>query len=104
MRPSKVNDDAKYAFIEFYDGGRTTTKKDLLTLNMAILREANHRWRFAAMNSTPIAYITADSITALLKENGFKKIEIYGSRFLEPLFDHKFSVSEHDWMNVVASR
>ncbi len=104
MRPSKVNDDAKYAFIEFYDGGRTTTKKDLLTLNMAILREANHRWRFAAMNSTPIAYITADSISALLKENGFKKIEIYGSHFLEPLFEHKFSVSEHDWMNVVASR
>ncbi len=104
MRPSKLNDDTKYTFIEFYDSPKVTGKKDLLTLNMAILRHVGHRWTFAAMNSTPIAYISPDIITAVLKEAGFKKVELFGSRFLEPLFEHKFSVSDHDWLNVIASR
>ncbi|KXK10561.1 MAG: hypothetical protein UZ22_OP11002000664 [Microgenomates bacterium OLB23] len=104
MRPSKVNDDTRYAFIEFYDGAKMTGKKDLLTLNMTILRHIGHRWTFAATNSTPIAYINAASITSLLKEAGFAKIELFGSRFLGPLFDEKFDVEQHDWLNVIASR
>ena len=103
-RPSKVNEDTQYTFIEFYDSPKVTGKKDILTLNMTILRHVGHRWAFAAMNSTPIAYITAESITSLLKEAGFKKIDIFGSKFLEPLFEQKFSVKDHDWLNVVATR
>jgi len=104
MRPSKVNEDTQYSFIEFYDNPKVTGKKDLLTLNMTVLRHVGHRWTFAAMNSTPIAYITADSISALLKEVGFKKVELYGSMILGELFEEKFSPTKHDWLNVVATR
>lgn len=103
-RPSKVNDDTKYAFVEFYDDAKLSGKKDLLTLNMTILRHVGHRWAFAAMNSTPIAYINAESITTLLKNAGFKKVELFGSKFLGPLFEEKFNVEQHDWLNVIASR
>lgn len=102
MRPSKLSDGTAYAFVEFYDGPSKIS--DHLTLNMTILRNAGQRWTFAALNSTPIAYITAENITSLLKEAGFKKVALYGSRFLEPLFEKKFSVAEHEWLNVVATR
>ncbi len=102
IRDSKIDEKTKYAFIEFYDA--PSSKDAFINNTMCILRYTGNRWNFAAINNTPLAYITAESITKLLKDVGFKKIELYGSRFLEPLFDEKFSVAEHDWLNVIATR
>ena len=99
---SKLSDNVRYGFLEFYDP--PVHKGAHVTLNVSIYKYGQNRWHNVGMNSTPIAHITEKSIIKLLKTNGFRDIKTYGSRFLEPIFKQKFIPLKHDWLNVVATR
>ncbi|MCR4329460.1 MAG: CBS domain-containing protein [Candidatus Roizmanbacteria bacterium] len=99
---SRFSKNREYLFIEFYDPSRTN--KNLLTLNMAVLKTNGRRWMQSSINSTPIAYITKESITALLNSIGLTSIKHFGSNHGEPLFDQPFDIHKHDWLTVVATK
>lgn len=99
---SRFSKNREYLFVEFYDPSRTN--KNLLTLNMAVLKTDGRRWMQSSINSTPIAHITKESITDLLKSIGLTSIKHFGSNHGEPLFDKPFDVRKHDWLTVVATK
>jgi len=99
---SKVSDNVRYGFLEYYDA--PVRKGAPVTLNISMYKFGQGRWQHAGMNSTPIAYIQEKDIIRMLKANGFTKIKTYGSNFLEPLFKSPFYPLEHDWLNIVAMR
>ncbi|MBI4129875.1 CBS domain-containing protein [Candidatus Roizmanbacteria bacterium] len=102
IQPSKLTPEREYAFIDFYDPARKSG--DPLTLNMAILQYNGKRWISSGTNSTSVAHITKEKIEGLLKKNGFTNLKFYGSNYKEPLFEEKFDVTKHDWLNIVARR
>ena len=102
IRPSRFSQKQEYAFVEFYDPPRE--RKNILTLNMAILKFANKRWARSTINSTPIVHIAKQNIGALLKSANMQNIVMYGSRFGEALFDHRFDIQKHDWLTVIAQK
>ena len=38
----------------------------------------------------------------ILRKLGFKKVELFGSAYGEPLFDKKFEPDKDHWLNIVA--
>jgi len=99
---SRFSKNREYLFIEFYDPPRAN--KNILTLTMAVLKSNGRRWMQSSINSTPIAHITKESITDLLKSIGLTSIKHFGSNHGEPLFDKPFDVRKHDWLTVVATK
>lgn len=101
IQPSRINKASEYAFTEFFDPPKKGEKT--VTLTMSILAHKLHRWTQESINSTPLVYLTPEIMKQLAKKIGFSHIEIYGSVFNSPLFDEKFNIKVHDWMNVVYS-
>jgi len=99
---SRFSKNREYLFMEFYDPPRTN--KNLLMLTMAVLKSNGRRWMQSSINSTPIAYITKDSVTTILKSCDLKDIKYFGSDHGEPLFKHPFEIHKHDWLTVVATK
>lgn len=96
---SKLGGKFDHAFLEFYSPDHS---KDMLTLNMEILDFDGKKWKFRALNSTNIAYLTQEKIEKLLRKHGFNKIEFFGGKSMGPLFKDAFDPLESDWLNVVA--
>lgn len=99
---SKYAKEHERAFVEFYDPPRLRGGDN--TLNMAMFDFDGRRWRFRAMNSTPIAPLGRERILSLLKSVGFSHVSFYGGRLLGPLFRERYEPLKHDWLNVVAKR
>lgn len=102
VAPSKLSSNNEYIFIQFYDPPQKGSSN--ATLNMAIMSRHNKRWQQKSINSTPIVHFTPEMLDNMLKKLGFNKVTFYGSKYHAPLFEEKFNVKTHDWINVVAEK
>src|SRR3989338_6801064 len=98
--PDKKN--VRYGFLEMFNAPDLSKKQ--ITYTICVMRNEGQTWEQYSVNSTPLAYLTEDSIRGLLKKNGFPKLEVFGSRYYEDPFKQKFNRDVHDWINVIASR
>jgi len=90
------------AFFRFYDPQENNQK--ILTQNTVLLDNSNNKWRCRSVNRTPIANLSKEKITEILKKYGFKKISFYGGETFGPLFKKPFNITEDDWLNIVGKR
>lgn len=90
----------KHLFFSFYYKVDSRT----IMLTRIVFDYEKNRWVYRRINNTPIAYITKDSLTKMLKQIGFTSISYYGGTFGDPLFKKEFDPETSDWLNVVAKR
>jgi CBS domain-containing protein/ubiquinone/menaquinone biosynthesis C-methylase UbiE len=102
ISPSRLTPKREFAFLEFYDPVREGSSN--CTLTMGVFAFNGRRWAFRGVNSTPLAYITQESLEKMLPKLGFSKLTFYGSRFGEPIFDRAPKPDEDDWLTMVAER
>ena len=94
----------EFAFIEFYD--KPYNHKKILK-TFAILSSDGKRWKWSGIRNSLMGYTDKIRIKKILGDEGFSKVETYGSFFdgtqWDYLFRKPFKPLESDWLNVVAS-
>lgn len=100
--PSVSKKNTRYAFLEFFN--EPDMRKKEITYSVSILKNTGETWEQDSVNSTPLAYLDDKILTKMLKDIGFKKIQVFGSKYYEHPFKQKFDKKQHDWINLVATR
>ena len=97
---SNTGISSEHLFLNFYDPSRDKR----FTLNTAVFDHDGKKWKFRAMNATPIANLNKQNLTTFFKKYGFKKVMFYGGNSLGRLFNEEYNPLEHYYLNVVAVR
>lgn len=105
---SKIKDEPgrEYAFLEFYDEPKEKDKTILKTF--AVLVSNGGRWKSSGVRNSLMAYVTRHELKKTLSQNGFTRIEFYGSSFdgknWDYLFRKPFDELQSDWLTVIARK
>lgn len=105
---AKLKDEPnkEYAFLEFYD--EPNKRDETILKTFAILASGGKRWKSSGVRNSLMAYVTKESLKEALSENGFTKVEFYGSSFdgkhWDYLFRKPFDELQSDWLTVIARR
>lgn len=91
--------NTNYAFLRF-----SAKENGNVVFSFAVFESGKGNWIFRGIRSTPLVCLDVKGVVAMLKKEGFSKIEIYGSSMYGPLFKKSFDPIEDDWLNVVAKR
>ena len=98
--PNKKN--VRYGFLEMFNEPNIAKKQIVYTV--CVLRNSGGAWEQDSVSSTPLAYLTEESLVELLKKNGFRNVKVYGSQYFDEPFKNAYDKDLHDWINVVATR
>ena len=98
--------EQEYGFLEFYN--EPDRKEKTIQKTFAILRSSGKSWRWSGVRNSTMAYLDKQSITDVLKKNGFSKISYYGGSFdgknWDYLFRKPFEPLKSDWLNIIAKK
>lgn len=103
---SPEDDKAReYAFIEFLDD---PVMNKTVFRNLIMLVSEHEKWKWSGQRNTLMAYTDEERVRSVLENEGFNKIETFGSAFDGKHWDYPFRKPfdplQSDWLNVIASK